>query len=83
MDGSEGTRADKTKAFAAWLGKATGLPVEFWDERLTTHQALRSAQEQKIRIKSKRSAVNQIAAVIILQCYLESRRPDEIPDQAT
>ncbi len=82
MDGSEGTRADKTKTFAAWLGKAAGLPVEFWDERLTTHQALRSAQEQKIRIKSKRSAVNQIAAVIILQSYLESRRIDETPDPA-
>jgi putative Holliday junction resolvase len=72
MDGSEGTRADKT----------TGVPVEFQDERLTTHQALRSAQEQKIRIKSKRSAVNQIAAVIILQSYLESRRTDETPDPA-
>jgi putative Holliday junction resolvase len=82
MDGSEGTRADKTKAFAVWLGKAAGVPVEFWDERLTTHQALRSVQEQKIRIKSKRSVVNQIAAVIILQSYLESRRTDAIPDPA-
>jgi putative Holliday junction resolvase len=53
--------------------------VEFWDERLTTHQALRSVQEQKIKIKDKRAAVNQIAAVIILQGYLESLRPDEPP----
>jgi putative holliday junction resolvase len=79
MDGSEGTRAEKTRTFAAWLEKAAGVPVEFFDERLTTHQALRSAQEQKIKIKDKRSAVNQIAAVIILQGYLENRRPDEIP----
>jgi putative Holliday junction resolvase len=77
MDGSEGSRADKTRAFAAWLEKAAGVPIAFWDERLTTQQALRSVQEQKVPIKSKRSVVNQIAAVIILQSYLESRRPDE------
>lgn len=77
MDGSEGSRAEKTRAFAAWLEKASGVPVAFWDERLSTHQALRSVQEQKVRIKSKRAVVNQIAAVIILQGYLESRRDDE------
>jgi putative Holliday junction resolvase len=77
MDGSEGSRAEKTRTFAAWLGKAAGVPVEFWDERLTTCQALRSVQEQNIRIKAKRDVVNQIAAVIILQGYLESRRSDE------
>lgn len=77
MDGTSGSRVDKTRVFAAWLEKATGLAVEFWDERLTTHQAQRSVQEQKIKIKDKRAAVNQIAAVIILQGYLESRRPDE------
>jgi putative holliday junction resolvase len=77
MDGSEGSRVEKTRTFAAWLEKAAGVPIAFWDERLTTHQALRSVQEQKVRIKSKRSVVNQIAAVIILQSYLESRRTDE------
>ena len=79
MDGTPGSRVEKTRAFAAWLEKTTGLPVEFWDERLTTQQALRSVQEQKIKIKDKRAAVNQIAAVIILQGYLESRRPEESP----
>jgi putative Holliday junction resolvase len=79
MDGTSGSRVDKTRVFSAWLEKATGLTVEYWDERLTTHQAQRSVQEQKIKIKDKRAAVNQIAAVIILQGYLESRRPDEDP----
>ncbi len=77
MDGSEGSRAEMTRRFAAWLEKAAGVPVEFWDERLTTCQALRSVQEQNVRIKAKRSVVNQIAAVIILQGYLESKRGDE------
>ncbi len=79
MDGTSGSRVEKTREFAAWLEKATAVPVEFWDERLTTQQALRSVQEQKIKLKDKRAAVNQIAAVIILQGYLESRRPDETP----
>ena len=82
MDGSPGTRVDRTHEFAAWLTKAVGVPVEFWDERLTTHQALRSVREQNIKIKDKRSAVNQIAAVLILQGYLESRRADESPPPA-
>lgn len=79
MDGSSGTRAEKTKVFAAWLQKTLSLPVEFYDERLTTHQAMRSVVEQRVKIKFKRSVVNQIAAVIILQGYLESRRTDEPP----
>ncbi len=79
LDGSAGTRAEKTRAFAAWLFKAAGVPIEYWDERLTTTQALRSVQELKVRIKDKKAAVNQIAAVIILQGYLESLRADEPP----
>jgi len=79
MDGTSGSRVEKTREFAAWLEKTTAVPVEFWDERLTTHQALRSVQEQKIKVKNKRAAVNQIAAVIILQGYLESRPPNETP----
>ncbi len=79
MDGTPGSRVEKTRTFAAWLEKTTGRPVEYWDERLTTHQAIRSVQEQKIKIKDKRAAINQIAAVIILQGYLESLRPDEPP----
>jgi putative Holliday junction resolvase len=76
MDGSPGSRVDKTKAFARWLGQAVGVPIDFWDERLTTHQAHQVMQEQKVRMKDKRSVVNQISAAIILQGYLDSRRDD-------
>lgn len=79
MDGTPGTRAEKTRAFAAWLERTTGWAVEFWDERLTTQQALHSAREQNISVKNKRSAVNQIAAVIILQSYLDGRDAHEPP----
>jgi len=71
MDGSSGTRADKTRAFGKWLEKTVGLPVSYWDERLTTHQAIGLMQEQKVRAKARRNVVNQIAAVLILQAYLE------------
>jgi len=75
MDGSSGTRAEKTRVFAAWLEKASGLPVVFWDERLTTKQAIGIMHEQKVRTKAKRTVEHQISAALILQAYLDSRRP--------
>jgi len=76
MDGTSGSRVEKTRAFAKWLEEAVRVPIVFWDERLTTHQAINAAHEQKIRLKSKKSAINQISAAIILQGYLDSRRSD-------
>lgn len=74
MDGSSGSRADKTRAFGRWLEKAAGRPVAFWDERLTTRQAQGVMRDQKVRVKDKKSVENQISASIILAGYLESRR---------
>ena len=74
MDGSSGTRAEKTRVFAAWLEKTFGLPVVLWDERLTTRQAIGIMHEQKIRSKAKRTVEHQISAALILQAYLDSRR---------
>jgi len=76
MDGSSGSRAEKTRAFAHWLEQAVGIPVIFWDERLTTHQAQNVMHEQKVGLKAKKSVLNQISAAIILQTYLDSRRAD-------
>jgi putative Holliday junction resolvase len=74
MDGSSGTRADKTRAFAAWLEKISGITVVLWDERLTTRQAAGIMHEQKIKTKKKHQVEHQISAVLILQAYLDSRR---------
>jgi putative Holliday junction resolvase len=76
MDGTTGTRVEKTRAFAKWLEGAVHIPVIFWDERLTTHQALSVMHEQKVRRKAKKSVINQISAAIILQSYLDSKRAD-------
>lgn len=74
MDGSSGTRAEKTRVFAAWLEKAVGKPIVFMDERLTTRQALNVLQDEKLRGKKKKEWEDQIAAVIILSTYLEQKR---------
>lgn len=74
MDGSEGTRAEKTKEFARWLEKSLKLPVFFWDERLTTQQASKILRQQKVKRRSKKSLKDQVSAVIILSGYLEHKR---------
>lgn len=74
MDGSEGTRVEKTREFARWLEKILGLPIVFWDERLTTRQALQVLHEQNIDGRKKKKLKDQVAATIILSNYLESER---------
>jgi putative Holliday junction resolvase len=74
MDGSSGSRAEKTREFAVWLEKAVGLPVTLWDERLTTQQAAGIMKEQKMRWKTKKKVEHQISATLILQSYLDHRR---------
>jgi putative Holliday junction resolvase len=74
MDGSSGTRTEKTRVFAAWLEKATGKPVVLLDERLTTRQALKTLHDEKIRGRKKKDWEDRIAAVIILSTYLEQKR---------
>ncbi|HDZ25176.1 hypothetical protein LCGC14_0490280 [marine sediment metagenome] len=74
MDGSPGTRVEKTKEFADWLEKILKIPIIFWDERLTTKQALRILSQQKIKAKRRKSLEDQIAASLILSSYLESKR---------
>jgi len=74
LDGSSGRRAEKTRSFAAWLEKTSGLPIVLWDERLTTRQAIGIMREQKVRTRDKRTVEHQISAALILQAYLDSRR---------
>ncbi len=74
MNGSPGTRAEKTRKFAVWLEKALGLPVTLWDERLTTQQAAGFMKEQKMHWKTKKKVEHQISATLILQSYLDHRR---------
>lgn len=69
MDGSEGPRAEAVRGFGEALARATGLSVEYFDERLTSRQAERILAGRKRADKKKAGDV--IAAQILLQCYLD------------
>ncbi len=73
MNASEGERVEKTREFADRLMRRTGLPVSFWDERLTTVEADRTMMEAKVRRQDRKDYVDKIAAVLILQGYLDAR----------
>ena len=72
MNNTEGERCEKTKEFAEMLERRTGLPVVLWDERLTTVAADRHMMELGIRREKRKEYVDEIAAVFILQGYLDS-----------
>lgn len=71
MDNSIGDRAEKTLEFKEMLQKRTGLPVTMWDERLTTVEADRTMIEGQIRRENRKLYVDKLAAVFILQGYLD------------
>jgi putative Holliday junction resolvase len=74
MDGTEGPSARAARAFAEHLGKATGLPVEMFDERLTSFEAEQRLNEASASRTAKRAARDAVAAAIILEGWLEARR---------
>lgn len=73
-DGKAGPSEDKARQLAASLAELTGLQPVLRDERYTTVLATRVMQETGVRTNRRRAVVDQIAAEIILQEYLESRR---------
>ena len=72
MDGTMGHRADYTKEFAAELSERSGLPYVMWDERLSSAEAHRTLEEGGVSGKKRKTKVDKIAAVLILQTYLDS-----------
>ena len=71
MDGSEGPRAQSTRAFARNLGKLTDLPIAFWDERLSTAAVERQLIEADVSRRRRAAVIDQHAAVFILQGALD------------
>ncbi|MBI4161039.1 MAG: Holliday junction resolvase RuvX [Acidobacteria bacterium] len=71
MDGTLGEQARRVQRFAEHLRRETGLPVEDWDERLTTVAAERALLEGSVRRRDRRHLRDRIAAVLILQGYLD------------
>ena len=71
MNNSMGDRAEKTLEFQKQVEKRTGLPVILWDERLTTRSADLVLQESGVRRENRKACIDQIAAIFILQGYLD------------
>lgn len=75
LDGSVGPAARAALDEVAELGATTTLPVETYDERLTTVTADRSLMQQNLGAKARRKVVDQVAAAVMLQAWLDSRPP--------
>jgi putative holliday junction resolvase len=72
MSGREGRQVEYTREFAGKLADRTGLEIKFWDERLTTVAAQRVLRESGISIAKRARAVDRLAAMILLESYLDS-----------
>jgi putative holliday junction resolvase len=81
LDGSTGRAAQAAQAEADELAVATGLPVEMWDERLTTVSAHRELMALDMDAVARRRVIDKVAASILLQAWLDHRRstPHEEP----
>ena len=74
MDGSEGGRADVIKAFAALVESLTDIPIDFYDERMTTMAAYRFLGETGTYGKKRKGVIDTLSAQIILQNYIDRER---------
>jgi putative holliday junction resolvase len=73
MSGAEGIQAEKMQMFAEEVRKRFKLPVHLWDERLTSAQANRLLRETEMSTKRRGQVVDQMAAVLILENWMEAR----------
>lgn len=71
MDGSYGPAALKVQEFVAVLKETIAIPIKTWDERLTSAQANRFLSQAEVKRDKRRERVDQIAAAILLQSYLD------------
>ncbi len=73
MNGTKGERAEKTEAFVEKMQEVISTPVVFWDERLSTVMAEKSLIAADVSRKKRKEVIDKMAAVVILQGYLDSR----------
>lgn len=77
MNNTEGERVEKTKAFGEMLERRTGLPVHYWDERLTTVAAEQILMESGVRRENRKAVIDKVGAGLILQGYLDCLKTKE------
>ncbi len=81
LDGSRGAQARSVEAFARSLAETSGLAVELTDERFTSTEAKRGRKQSSRSQRARRAPVDDLAAAIILQAYLDRRRLAATPEQ--
>ncbi len=74
MDGSSGEKVSQVEAFAALISTHTNIPIEYYDERLSTVSAHRLLCESGLKTKKHKDVVDSLAAQIILQSYMDSKK---------
>lgn len=74
MNGTEGPRSEKCRAFAAMLEEMANIPVVLFDERLTTVSAHNILSELNVRGKKRKDNVDELSATLILQAYIDSQK---------
>jgi putative Holliday junction resolvase len=77
MNNTEGDRVAETLQFKEQLERRTGLPVVLWDERLTTAESERILMASGVRRENRKSVIDQMAASIILQSYMDAHGNEE------
>ncbi|HEX5099586.1 MAG TPA: Holliday junction resolvase RuvX [Polyangiaceae bacterium] len=77
LNGEEGVSARRARRFAALLGTRTGLPVELYDEWLSTREAQRRLRDGGLDDRKARSRIDSAAAAVVLQSWLDARRAGE------
>ena len=77
MDGSQGFRSEKCKAFARELSELTGIPCEMYDERLTTVSAHKILNDNNVRGKKRKATVDTLSARLILEDFLTAKKRRE------
>jgi putative Holliday junction resolvase len=73
MSGREGRQSEWVRDFAAAVEKRCPIPIQLWDERLTTVEAARVLRASGISLEKRAAAVDRLSAVILLQSYLDAR----------
>ena len=73
LEGDEGDNAREARALGDAIGQRSGVPVHYLDERMTTAQAVRAARHAGVRDHEARARIDQMAAVAILQAWLDRR----------
>ena len=74
LQGEEGENANAAREVATTIERRTGLPLELWDERMSTARALQAIREQGGSTRGRKADVDSLAAAVLLQHFLDARR---------